>query len=276
MKLNRKSSLALISLIIIIGQFFCSEIEFVNAYHITDYLEDVFRVVNDEFDKSQAINQHNQSSIDFISLTTNSTSSQIILSFVGEPVIDPYHGYRVIIDWDKELRYWLIEKWPNVTWEKVITTNLNFTVCYAGGVSGLGIANGSYSEFYNSSGSLLYSEVNNNTVVAANNSIIFSVNQTLIPNAQLNTRDPSLGIITYNAIIFTNYNTTETTANSTTITNVVWMDSLPEAIIVEQLFMLATLDTISLRLTAAASTIALLGVCKVIFIKRRRKRRIFS
>ncbi|MDY6898556.1 MAG: hypothetical protein SWZ49_10840, partial [Cyanobacteriota bacterium] len=125
--------------------------------------------MNDEFDKSQAINQHNQSSIDFISLTTNSTSSQIILSFVGEPVIDPYHGYRVIIDWDKELRYWLIEKWPNVTWEKVITTNLNFTVCYAGGVSGLGIANGSYSEFYNSSGSLLYSEVNNNTVVAANN-----------------------------------------------------------------------------------------------------------
>ena len=139
--MNRKNSLALIIFIIIFGLLFCSKTDFIRAYHITDYQVDVFRVVNNEFDKSQAINQHNQSSIDFVGLTTNSTSSQIILSFVGEPVIDPFHGYRIIIDWYKELPKWLLEYWPNVTWEQLITPKSNFTVCYAGGVSGFDITN---------------------------------------------------------------------------------------------------------------------------------------
>ena len=101
-------------------------------------------------------------------------------------------------------------------------------------------------------------------------SIVFSVNQTLVPDAQLNTFNEALCFTTYNAIIFTNYNTTETTANSTTITNVIWMDSLPEAIIAEDLFMLGTLDTASPGIIAVASTIGLIGACQVVYKKRKK------
>lgn len=179
-----------------------------------------------------------------MSLETNATSSQIILGLVGEPVIDQFHGYRVIIDWNKPLLMWLIDFWPNVTWENTITPKSNFTICYAGGVSGYDIVNGSYSEFYNKSGSLLYSEVNNNTVVTNNNSIIFTVNQTLVPNTLLNPHNSTLGFTTFNAIVFTNYNTTITetiTNGSPTISSVIWMDALPDNVFVGNLFIMGSL-----------------------------------
>ncbi len=263
MKLNRKNSLALISITIIVGLVFSSEINLIKASHLTDYQGNVSRVANNVFDKTQ---QYNQSSIDIVSLTTNTTSSQIILSFAGEPVIDPFHGYRIIIDWNKRLRWWLIGVWPNVTWENAIAPKSNFTVCYAGGVRGFDIENCSFSEFYDSSGNLIFSE-SNNSIIVDGYSLVFSVNHSLVPNARLNVYDSS-----YNAFVFTNYNTTETTANSTTITNVIWMDSIPYSLIYEYIFHLATLDTANFGIAAVASTIGLVGVCQVVYIKRRKKK----
>ncbi len=233
MRLNRKNSLVLIS-IIIIGLFIGSKANFVRSLLITDYQGDVSRVVNNKFDVTLQDNQ--QPSIDITNLTTYPASLEIILSFVGEPVIDPSHGYRVIIDWNKRLDIWLINPWPNVTWEKIITSKSNFTVCYAGGVNDFGVANGSYSEFYNSSGSLLFSELNNNSIIMDEKSIIFNVNQTFAPTTPLNPFNETLSFTTYNAIIFTNYNTTETQNNGTTTLNVVWMDAIPGSFIYTDLF----------------------------------------
>lgn len=226
--------MALIS-IIIIGLFIGSKANFGSSLLITGYQGDVCRVVNNVFDETQ---YYNQSSIDIISLTTYPASSQIILSFVGEPVIDPSHGYRVIIDWNERLHIWLINSWPNVTWERIIGSKSSFTVCYAGGVSGFGVANGSYSEFYNSSGGLLFSELHNNSIIIEENSIIFSTNQTFVPTSPFNPYNETLGYHICNVVIFANYNTTvtETHTNGTTISNVVWMDALPNKILREYLF----------------------------------------
>ena len=78
---------------------------------------------------------------------------------------------------------------------------------------------------------------------------------------------------TYNAIIFTNYNTTltETHTNGTTILNVVWMDSLPKKIIVENLFILASYASSNPGIMVVVSTIGLVGVCQVVYLKRRKK-----
>ena len=269
MELNKRNSLTVIIIVVVLlfsSKFFSGE-----AAHITDYQEDIARIVNNELDITQ---QYNQSSIDITSLTSNSTSSQVILSFVGEPVIDPNHGYRIIIDWNKQLHTWLIESWFNVTWEKTIAPKSNFTVCYAGGVSGFGVVNGSYSEFYNSSGSLLFSEVNNNSIIVNENSIIFNANQSLIPNARFSTFNETQGFTTYNVLIVTTYNTTETYTNTngtSTISNVIWMDLLPESII-GRLFNLYTLCTSNPGIIIIASTIGFVGACQVMpLMKRKRK-----
>ena len=265
--MNRKNSFALIS-IIIIGLFIGSKVNFVRAQVITSYTEDVSRVVNDKYDESQ---YYSIPSIDITNLTINPASSEIILSFVGEPVIDPAHGYRVIIDWNQEPRLHMIDRWPNVTWEAIVAPNSNFTVCYAGGVSGFGVANGSYSKFYNSTGSLLFSELNNNSIISDEKSIIFTVNQTFAPTTPLNTHNETLGFTTYNTIIYTNYNTTETQTNGTTTLNVVWMDSFPQWIIVELLFSLGSYASSNPGIMVVVSTIGLVGVCQVVYLKRRKK-----
>lgn len=231
--MKRKTSF--IALIITFGLLVGSNVNFVRAALITDYQVDIFRVVNNVLDETQ---EYNQSSIDIISLSTNVTASQIILSFVGEPVIDQFHGYRVIIDWNERLHIWLINSWPNVTWERIIGSKSSFTVCYAGGVSGFGVANGSYSEFYDSSGGLLFSELHNNSIIVDDNSIIFSANQTFVPTSPFNPYNETLGYHICNVVIFTNYNTTvtETHTNGSTSSNVVWMDALPNKILREYLF----------------------------------------
>ncbi len=268
MRLKRKNSLTLIS-IIIIGLVIGSKANFVRSPLITDYQEDVCRVVNNKLDQIQ---QYNQPSIDITNLTTNLVSSQIILRFVEEPVIDPSHGYRVIIDWNRELRLGLMDNvWPNVTWEKIIAPKSNFTVCYAGGVSGFGVVNGSYSEFYNSSGSLLLSELNNNSIISDENAIIFNVNQTFAPTTPLNPFNETLSFTTYNAIVFTNYNTTENSASGTTTLNVVWMDALPGKIIYENLFHFVSYASANPGIVVIASTIGLVGVCQAVYLKRRKK-----
>ncbi|MHA1123499.1 MAG: hypothetical protein ACTSPC_11950 [Candidatus Heimdallarchaeota archaeon] len=266
--MKRKKSLALIS-IIIIGLFIGSNVNFVRSLLIIDYQGDVSRVVNNKFDVTLQDNQ--QPSIDITNLTTNPASSEIILSFVGEPVIDQFHGYRVIIDWNKRLGIGLINYWPYVTWEKIIAPKSNFTVCYAGGVNDFGVANGSYSEFYNNSGSLLFSELNNNSIIIDEKSIIFNVNQTFAPTTPLNPFNETLSFTTYNAIIFTNYNTTETHTNGTTILNVVWMDALPGKVIYEILFNLVSLASANPGIMVVVSTIGLVGVCQVVYLKRRKK-----
>ncbi|NPE09683.1 MAG: hypothetical protein GNW80_15465 [Asgard group archaeon] len=266
--MKRKKSLAIIS-IIIFGLFIGSKVSFVRSLLITDYQGDLYRVVNNVLVENQL---NNQPSIDITNLTTYPASSEIILSVVGEPVIDSSHGYRVIIDWNKPLGIGLIGGyWPNVTWEKIIASKSNFTVCYAGGVNDFGVANGSYSEFYNSSGSLLFSELNNNSIILDEKSIIFTVNQTFAPTTPLNAFNETLSFTTYNAIIFTNYNTTETHTNGTTILNVVWMDSLPESILYEVLFRIVTLDSANPGIMVVVCTIGLVGVCQVVYLKRRKK-----
>lgn len=234
MILRGKKSLAFTS-ILIFGLFIGFKVNFVGAPLITDYQVDIYRVVNNVVDETQL---YNQSSIDITNLTTDPASSQIILSFFGEPVIDQFHGYRVIIDWNKELHIWLINSWPNVTWERIIAPKSSFTVCYAGGVSGLGVVNGSYSEFYSSSGGLLFSELHNNSIIVEGNSIIFSANQTFVPTSPFNPYNETLGYHICNVVIFANYNTTltETHTYGSTTSNVVWMDALPNKILREYLF----------------------------------------
>ncbi|MHA1308989.1 MAG: hypothetical protein ACTSO7_17495, partial [Candidatus Heimdallarchaeota archaeon] len=89
----------------------------------------------------------------------------------------------------------------------------NFTVCIAGGKSWFGISNGSYSAFYDSTETLVFSEQNNNSVsIFENNTLIFPINETYIEHPNTYT----------SAQVFTSYNAT---INSTT--SDFYIDAMP-------------------------------------------------
>ncbi len=265
--MNRKYRL-LPLIIIITGLITSSQVACGGAFLVTANTTRVICVVNNEFE-----GWTNHSAIALKVFSNNVTSSEIKLSFYGTPILNQSYGYRIVIAWSGLINLDNLSNWPgNFYWEKSVFPNSNFTQCYAGGVSGFGVVNGSYSEFYNSSGGLIFSEVNNNSVILDGNSLIFPVNQTLVGSTPFNR---SIQLNDYNYLLaFANFNTTrtETFANGTTsISNVTLMDELPVFLISNILFHLLTLDS-RIDIVVFISLIGLVGASQVIFIKRRSRR----
>ncbi len=263
--MNRKNRLLLL-IIVFTGLLTSSQVTFGGAFLETANAAHVACIVNNEFE-----GYTNHSAIALKVFSNNVTSSQIKLSFYGTPILNRSYGYRIVIAWSETINFSSICNWPNYFyWEKTVYPKSNFTQCYAGGVSGFGVVNGSYSEFYNRSGSLIFSEANNNSVILDGNSLIFPVNQTLVGTTPLNGSTPLnpdqqfLAFATYNAT------RTETFANGTTsISNVTLMSDLPAFRIGNVLFHLFTLDN-RINIVVFIGIIGLVGASQVIFVKRRK------
>lgn len=249
-----------VSILIIFGLILTSQISFVISFGgncsfpIIVYENDVVCIINNEFEK-----RDQQPVVDIRSLNNNITMSQIELRLFGVPILDPSHGYRIIINWNGLINWSYLMNWPTVYWDYAFSPTSNVTLCYAGGISGNSISNGSYTQLYNSTGNSVFTEFNNDNVIVDNDTIIFPFNQTLITTP--------LNPVT--VLVFTTYNTTksEISGDTTTFLDVIWMDSIPNGYIIN-LFTLITLDQ---RIDAIIFTSALvfLGAFQVVYLKKR-------
>ncbi|MGC9778086.1 MAG: hypothetical protein HZR80_02470 [Candidatus Heimdallarchaeota archaeon] len=264
--MNRKNRLLLL-IIVFTGLLTSSQVTFGGAFQVTANTSHVAFVVDNKY---EGVTNH--SAIALKVFSNNVTSSQIKLSFYGTPILNnSSYGYRIVIAWSGTINIYNIDHWPdNFRWEKSVYPKQNFTQCYAGRVSGFGVVNGSYSEFYDSSGNLIFSEAKNNSVVLQNDSLIFPVNQSLVgvtpPNGStpLNRNNQFLAFATYNTT------KTETFANGTTlISSITLMDALP-AYYIDILYHLITPDS-RIDIVIFISLFGLVGASQVIFLKRRRK-----
>ncbi len=245
----------------IFGLILTSQIFFVisyggnNSFPIIVYENDVACIINNEFEE-----YGQQPVVDIWSLNNNISTSQIELRLFGVPMLDSTHGYRIIINWNGYINWSYIYHWPYPNWDKAVSPTSNVTLCFAGGISGNGISNGSYTQLYNSIGNSVFSEFNNDNVFVDNNTIIFPFNQTLI-TTPLNPVD---------VLVFTTYSTTipEISGETTTFLDVVWMDSIPDNYIIN----LFSLQTLFVRIDAIifASTLILLGAFQIINLRRRK------
>ncbi|MHA1308158.1 MAG: hypothetical protein ACTSQN_12785, partial [Candidatus Heimdallarchaeota archaeon] len=74
-------------------------------------------------------------------------------------------------------------QWPDQDWINVIVPETNVTFCVAGGASWFGVTNGSSSAYYNSAGTLVFSEMHNNSVNIFNNdTLVFPVTSSILDN----------------------------------------------------------------------------------------------
>ncbi|MGC9780500.1 MAG: hypothetical protein HZR80_14735 [Candidatus Heimdallarchaeota archaeon] len=271
--MNRKNRLLLL-IIVFTGLLTSSQVTFGGAFQVTANTSHVAFVVDNKY---EGVTNH--SAIALKVFSNNVTSSQIKLSFYGTPILNQSYGYRIVIAWSEMnniirsemINIISIARWPDYfNWEKSVYPKSNFTQCYAGGVSGFGVVNGSYSEFYNSSGSLIFSEANNNSVILDGNSLIFPVNQTFVNKTPINGSTPLNP--DHQFLAFATYNTTrtETFANGTTIiSNVTLMDALPDYYI-SYMYHIITHDS-RINIVIFIGLIGLVGASQVIYLKRRRK-----
>jgi hypothetical protein len=250
-----------VSILIIFGLILASQFSFVfsfggdYSFPIIVYENDVACIINNEFEK-----RDQQPVVDIWSLNNNITMSQLELRLFGIPILDHSHGYRIIINWNGLINWSYILNRSNINWDYAVSPTSNVTFCYAGGISGNGISNGSYTQLYNSTGNSVFTEFNNDNVIVDSNTIIFPFNQTLITT-------PSNPV---NVLVLTTYNTTksEISGETTTFLDVIWMDSIPDNYIIN-LFTLVTLDQ---RIDAIifTSTLILLGALQAIYLKKRK------
>ncbi len=256
--MNRKYRLLSV-IAIIIGLVILPQITSIIAPHLpkTECEGDVACIVDNEFEK-----MGKQPSIDIMSFNNKVSSSQIELYLNGTPILDHSHGYRIIINWNGHLNRGWIGNWTHIYWDFVIPPSSNITLCFAGGISGFGVTNGSYNRICNSSGIPIFTEMNNDSVSIVGNSIIFPFNQTLITTS----KNP------YDILVLTTYNTTRLEINednTTTLLAITWMDSMKDHFIIN-LFTLVTLDN-KINFAVFMTTLVFIGVSQVIYLKRRRK-----
>lgn len=230
-----------------------------NTFLETTNVEYVACIVNNKFE-----GYTNYSAIALKEISSNITSSQIKLSFFGIPNLNSSHGYRIVISWNEPFNINGIAHWPDYfNWEQAVYPKSNFTQCYAGGVSGFGVVNGSYSEFYNDQGNLICSEINNNSVIIDGNSLVFIVNQSIIGLTPLNPDNQFLA--------FSNYNTTRTalcTNMPVSISNITLMDALP-AYLIDFMYHLITNEE-SIDFIIFISIIGLVGASQVLKLRKRK------
>lgn len=229
------------------------------SFPFYDYSEgDVAYIVNDVY---QIHSQNNeQPSVDIMSLNNNITSSQIELNLYGTPILDPSHGYRILINWNGVLNWSHIWHMEHQNWNLAVPSTANITLCFAGGISGFGISNGSYTRLCNSSGVPIFTELKNNTVSQVGNSIVFPYNQTLITT-------PSKPI---DVLVITTYNSTksDTSGTTTSVSNITWMDSTENSYIIN-FYKLAT-PHVKINLLVFIGMLGLIGASQVIYLKRRK------
>ncbi len=255
--MNRKFRL-LPAIAIIIGLVILPQITSIIAIPLpkTEYEGDVACVVDNEFEKFGK-----QPAIDIMSLNNKVSSSQIELYLNGTPILDHSHGYRIIINWNGLINWGWISNWTHINWDLTIPPSSNITLCFAGGISGFGVTNGSYNRICNSSGIPIFTERNNNSVSIVGNSIIFPFNQTLITTP----KNP------VDILVLTTYNTTRLEIdenNITTLLAITWMDSMKDNFIIN-LFTLMTLDN-KIDFAVFMTMLVFLGVSQVIYLKKKK------
>ncbi len=258
-----KKEYRLLQILIIIALLLTSQILSVISYGhdftfpFYDYSEgDVAYIINDEY---QGIN-NTQPSIDIKSLNNNITSSQIELNLYGIPILDPSHGYRILINWNGVLNLNYIYILEIQNWNLAVPSTANITLCFAGGLSGFGISNGSYTRLCNSSGTPILTESRNNTVSLVGNSLVFPFNQTLITT-------PSKPV---DVLVVTTYNSTtsEISGTSTSVINKTWIDSTEDKYILD-LYNMVTAQ-IKINLVIFIGIIGIIVTSQVIYLKRRK------
>ena len=258
-KMNIK--VKLIPILIITYILTSTQITPVNAlysgYHFNnpEYDGDVAQIVNNEF-----VDYGNQSSIDTKVINNDQNLTEIQLYLYGTPILDNNHGYRILICWNDKFEYeHLIFYWgEHVNFDLAIPSQSNFTVCTAGGIKGLSITNGSYTALYDSTGSLVFSETNNNSVSIKDNSLIFPVDQSQITTADY----------PFNMLVVTTFNTTSYDNTTSSFNNVTWMDSIPNEYIIH-LFSLVSQDT-NVDFIIYLGTIIMIGISRIIYVSKRK------
>jgi len=128
----------------------------------------VYQVINNEY----ITREYNLPAVDIVSLNRDSVNSLLKLELYGQPNISSSNQYWILLAWDEYGQLYDVGNWSDPSWEKYVPNNINLTVCVAGGASWFGITNGSYSVLYNSKGTMVFSEVWNNSVSIVNNNIL--------------------------------------------------------------------------------------------------------
>ncbi len=226
------------------------------SFPISDCREDLAYIINDEYQK-----RDKQPSIDIMSLNNNITSSQIELNLYGTPRLDPFHGYRILINWNGVLNWSHIWFMEHQDWNLAVPSTSNITLCFAGGLSGFGISNGSYTRLCNSSGTPIFTESKDNTVSLVGNSIVFPFNQTLITTSSK----------PVDVLVVTTYNitTSEISGNTTLFLNETWLDSNDGNSYVANLYKVAS-PLAKIDLIVFIGILGLIGAIQAIYLKRRK------
>ncbi|MHA1307259.1 MAG: hypothetical protein ACTSO7_17695 [Candidatus Heimdallarchaeota archaeon] len=137
--------------------------------------------------------------IDTIQLDNKPSSSQLTLKLKGQPNLSSRYVYRIMIGWTDVISRSPVNQWPDPDWDGIIRPKTNVTICVAGGAKWSHVTNGSASAYYDSQGSLIFSEMQNNTVSIINNdTLVFPVTSSYLENP----------ILTYNYLTYTHYNAT--------------------------------------------------------------------
>lgn len=202
--------ISITAILILISQY--SSITQVNAAGYfpsrSDNIGYVHQIINNVHITDVSIKQ----TIDVVELRNEPGISQMELELSGQPNISSMFEYRILLAWTGLLSSDQVEQWPNQDWINVITPETNVTFCVAGGESWFGVTNGSSSAYYNSDGSLVFSEVYNNSVnIVNNNTLVFPVTSSPLENPD----------IVSQAIVFTSFNATVNSSQS-----VFYLDSL--------------------------------------------------
>ena len=201
---------SIIVILILVSQY--SIITNVNAAGFfpsrSDNIGYVHQIINDD----HITYEYFTPTIDVVELRNKPGISQMELELSGQPNISSRYEYRILLAWTGLLSSSQVWRWPDQDWINVINPETNVTFCIASGESWFGVTNGSSSAYYNSKGSLVFSEVHNNSVsIVNNNTLVFPVTSSFLENPDIVT----------DSIVFTSFNATVNSSQS-----VFYLDSL--------------------------------------------------
>jgi len=223
--MNKSKNTIIVTIIITIILFFQGFLIVEISAHnfpFTEFNEEgyVHRVINNEIDPDVYLFP----AINIVKLSNNIAESQLELKLYGPTNISSRFEYRILVGWNEGIFHAYLYNWSNIDWNNAIRPQSNFTACIAGGTSWSGISNGSFSAFYDSTETLVFSEQNNNSVIIfENNTLIFPINETYIEHPA-----------TYTDVqVFASYNATINTSKSD-----FYVDAMPHDLLINMFTML--------------------------------------
>ncbi len=213
----------------------------------------VHRVINNEIDPDVYLFP----AINIVKLSNNIAESQLELKLNGLGNLSSRFEYRILVGWNEGIFHAYLYNWSNIDWNNAIRSQSNFTACIAGGTSWSGISNGSFSAFYDSTETLVFSEQNNNSVIIfENNTLIFPIDETYI-------EDPA----TYTDVqVFASYNATINTTTSD-----FYVDAMPHDLLLN-MFTMLTPDAVGYSTFYSFLLILFSGLSIATYVKKKKVR----